>query len=317
MAAHAGLKVELHVIRTTGDRITDRPLHEFGGKGLFTKELEQALLANEVDFAVHSYKDVPVTQPLVDQQNLIVAAVPAREDWRDAAVMRDPDKGLLPDQAVVGTSSLRRKSQILSLKPDVRIEPPTGFVQPVIDGETTSYFEWVGAGSVDVVSTAGAMHQVSERDDKVQLIEFGFDLENLYIKVSGGASMHEVLAGGLTLSLNFLSPADARVLIQSVDSDRYTVQVATRAGHHAGAGPGAGFGAGAGELRPCRGAEVAVRRLVELKLPFTCLGLRPGAPVSFLVALNRGTTEVEHYPRLRPIEFAVPDVEFAASHWTA
>src|SRR5687767_7922804 len=67
-------------------------------------------------------------------------------------------------------------TNITTQPPDVRIDPPTGFVQPVIDGEATSYFEWVGAGSVDIVSTAGAMHQVSERDDRVEIIEFGFDL---------------------------------------------------------------------------------------------------------------------------------------------
>lgn len=197
-------------------------------------------------------------------------------------------------------------SNITTQPPDVRIEPPTGFVHPVIDGEATSYFEWVGAGSVDIVSTAGAMHQVSERDDKVQLIEFGFDLENLYLKVSGGVPMDEILAGGLSLSVNFLSPADAQVLLQPFDGERYAAHLVVRSS-----------GRQAAERRPCHGAEVAVRKVVELKLPFNCLSLGGGAPVSFLVALNRGAAEVEHYPRLRPIEFAVPSLEFAASHWTA
>ena len=75
-----GLVIETRIIKTTGDRITDRPLHEAGGKGLFVKELEEALLAGEVDFAVHSCKDVPVTMPLVDQSDLIIAAVPLRHD---------------------------------------------------------------------------------------------------------------------------------------------------------------------------------------------------------------------------------------------
>src|SRR5689334_9378426 len=77
---HPGLRVELVICKTTGDRIQDKPLHAAGGKGLFTKELEEALLAGTVDFAVHSFKDVPVTMPLVDQSNLIIAAVPKRED---------------------------------------------------------------------------------------------------------------------------------------------------------------------------------------------------------------------------------------------
>ena len=88
--AHAGtgLRVELRIFKTTGDQVADRPLHEIGGKGLFTKELEQALLAGEIDFAVHSFKDVPVTMPLVDQTDLVIAAVPTREDPRD--VLRSP-----------------------------------------------------------------------------------------------------------------------------------------------------------------------------------------------------------------------------------
>src|SRR5438874_12333451 len=76
---HPGLRVELVIIKTTGDRIQDKPLADMGGKGLFTKELEQALLDEQIDLAVHSYKDVPVTMPLVDQSDLIVAAVPKRE----------------------------------------------------------------------------------------------------------------------------------------------------------------------------------------------------------------------------------------------
>src|SRR5215218_3677876 len=69
-----GVSVEIVPVVTSGDMIQDRPLHEFGGKGLFTKELEQALLRGEVDFAVHSFKDVPVTMPLVDTTELVITA---------------------------------------------------------------------------------------------------------------------------------------------------------------------------------------------------------------------------------------------------
>src|SRR3954453_21755662 len=72
---HPGLQVELVLIKTTGDQITDRPLHDAGGKGLFTKEIEKALLSAQVALAVHSYKDVPVTMPLVDQSDLVIAGV--------------------------------------------------------------------------------------------------------------------------------------------------------------------------------------------------------------------------------------------------
>lgn len=121
-ATHAAVAVELVIIKTTGDQVQDRPLHEIGGKGLFTKELEQALLREEVDFAVHSYKDVPVTQPLVPQAELVVSAVPRREDPRDVLVTEAADTvASLPQGAKVGTSSLRRQCQLLAVRPDLQI----------------------------------------------------------------------------------------------------------------------------------------------------------------------------------------------------
>jgi hydroxymethylbilane synthase len=121
--AHPHLKVELLLIKTTGDQITDRPLHDAGGKGLFTREIELALLNDEIDFAVHSYKDVPVTMPLVDPSDLIMAATPEREDPRDVLISPHA-KSIqdLPPNARVGTGSLRRQSQLLALRPDLRVE---------------------------------------------------------------------------------------------------------------------------------------------------------------------------------------------------
>lgn len=112
------LQIETTVIQTTGDRVTDRPLHEIGGKGVFVKEIEVALLDGKIDLAVHSYKDVPVTMPLVDESNLIIAATPKREDPRDVAVMRDPKHGVLPAGARIGTCSLRRRCQVMLAAPD-------------------------------------------------------------------------------------------------------------------------------------------------------------------------------------------------------
>jgi hydroxymethylbilane synthase len=122
-----GLQVALTIISTTGDVISERPLHEFGGKGLFTKEIEQALLDGTIDFAVHSFKDVPVTMPLVEQSNLIIAAVPKREDPRDVLVCEKAQSlADLPSGARVGTGSLRRRCQILSARPDLAVEPIRG-----------------------------------------------------------------------------------------------------------------------------------------------------------------------------------------------
>lgn len=124
---HKGLAVELIIVKTTGDQVQDRPLHEIGGKGLFTKELELALLAGEVDLAVHSFKDVPVTEPLVDQADLVVAAVPEREDPRDVLCSQVATTiAGLPQGAKVGTGSLRRRAQLLALRPDLLVEDLRG-----------------------------------------------------------------------------------------------------------------------------------------------------------------------------------------------
>jgi hydroxymethylbilane synthase len=120
---HPSLSVQLVICKTTGDRVQDRPLHDIGGKGLFTKELENALLSNEIDFAVHSFKDVPVTMPLVDQSDLVIAAVPRRADPRDVLVSRVARSiQRLPVGSTVGTGSLRRRCQILAARPDLRVE---------------------------------------------------------------------------------------------------------------------------------------------------------------------------------------------------
>jgi hydroxymethylbilane synthase len=125
----AGVRVEVVPVVTSGDVIGDRPLHEFGGKGLFTKELEVALLRGEVDFAVHSFKDVPVTMPLVETSELVIAATPTREDPRDVLVTLE-GCGLmeLKPGARVGTGSLRRAVHVLELGPVLRVEGIRGNV---------------------------------------------------------------------------------------------------------------------------------------------------------------------------------------------
>lgn len=118
--------IEIVVIRTTGDRVTDRPLAEIGGKGLFIKELEEALQDRRIDLAVHSLKDVPALLPA----GFALAAHLPREDARDALISRQRVSSLaaLPQGASVGTSSPRRHAQLLNLRPDLRIMPLRGNV---------------------------------------------------------------------------------------------------------------------------------------------------------------------------------------------
>src|SRR4051794_24999783 len=110
--------IEIVTIRTSGDRIQDRPLSEAGGKGLFTKEIEEALLAGSIDLAVHSAKDMPTVLP----DGLAIVAVLPREDARDAFISRiAKSMADLPASAVVGTASLRRQALVKRARPDVQV----------------------------------------------------------------------------------------------------------------------------------------------------------------------------------------------------
>ena len=112
-------------ITTSGDRILDRPLMEVGGKGLFTKEIEEALLCGRIDCAIHSLKDMPALSP----PGLVIAAIPQREDPRDAFLSVKFDSlDALPRGARLGTASLRRQAQALHRRPDLQITPLRGNV---------------------------------------------------------------------------------------------------------------------------------------------------------------------------------------------
>jgi hydroxymethylbilane synthase len=114
------------VISTTGDRIIDRPLKEIGGKGLFTREIEQAMLDGSIDIAVHSMKDMPVAQP----EGLLLDTYLPREDVRDAFIsMNTKTLADLPVGAVVGTSSLRRQAQLKLKRPDLNVVEFRGNLQ--------------------------------------------------------------------------------------------------------------------------------------------------------------------------------------------
>ena len=109
--------IEIVAIKTTGDVIQDRPLSEAGGKGLFVKEIEEALLQGRIDAAVHSMKDMPIAQP----PGLAIAAFLPREDARDVLIADLPRIDDLPQGAIVGTSALRRKALLLHRRPDLQI----------------------------------------------------------------------------------------------------------------------------------------------------------------------------------------------------
>lgn len=123
LQALTGERVELVIIKTKGDAIRDRPLSQVGGKGVFTKEIEDAMLAHEVDLAVHSMKDMPTEDP----PGLVIAGVPERADPHDALV--GSTLAALPAGAVVGTGSARRAMQVQAARPDVEVRGIRGNVE--------------------------------------------------------------------------------------------------------------------------------------------------------------------------------------------
>jgi hydroxymethylbilane synthase len=146
IAAHGALDVEIRVIRTTGDRILDVPLARIGDRGLFTKEIDEAVLDGRADLAVHSLKDVPTTIP----SGLTIAAISRREDPRDVLIGRQRDETLasLPGASRVGTSSLRRRAQLARLRPDLQVVD--------LRGNLNTRLEKLDAGEYDAIILAAA-----------------------------------------------------------------------------------------------------------------------------------------------------------------
>ena len=151
-----GVPVELKVISTKGDRIIDKPLAEIGGKGLFTVELEAELFSKDIDFAVHSLKDLPTEQP----EGLCLGAIPKREDPRDALVGQ-----ITEDDLVIGTGSLRRQSQLRQLYPKA--------VMKGIRGNVDTRIAKMEAGEVDCVVLAMAgLNRLSIKRDDIRPLSF-------------------------------------------------------------------------------------------------------------------------------------------------
>lgn len=168
-----GLRVELSPLTTTGDRMPDRPLPQIGGKGLFTKELEEALLGGRAHFAVHSLKDLPTEL----SPGLVLAAVPVREDPRDALISRDGKPfAQLPHGVRIGTSSVRRAAQLLRLRPDARVVP--------LRGNLDTRLRKLRAGSFDALVVAAAgLRRMGWQD---QITEY-FPESVLYPAIGQGA----------------------------------------------------------------------------------------------------------------------------------
>lgn len=202
---HAGLQIELRVIRTTGDRVVDRALSKIGDTGLFVREIENALLDRTADLAVHSCKDLESTTP----DGLTLAAFPAREDPRDVLISRH---GLrldqLPPGARVGTSSLRRRCQILHLRPDTE----------VIDlrGNVDTRLKKARSGDYDAIVLAAAGLKRLKLD---HVVTQTFDPDELLPMVGQGALAIECRADDQAV-LELLAPLNDAATESAVLAER-------------------------------------------------------------------------------------------------
>jgi alpha-amylase/alpha-mannosidase (GH57 family) len=208
--------------------------------------------------------------------------------------------------------------------------PPTGLLAPVLDGEETSYFEWLGAGLLEVRDVAGAMHQTERRGSLLGAIHFGFDRERLFVRLDARQRAAELIANGYCFCLKFLDPDGVRVLIRQ-RGGQAAATVMTRAAGGAWQEqrePEARVVAGAiVELAvPLRGLFAAATALSAAPassstplMPLTPLTPAPGgSPLAFFIeVLDPQGREVERHPLQRPIESERPDERFEALNWTA
>jgi alpha-amylase/alpha-mannosidase (GH57 family) len=184
---------------------------------------------------------------------------------------------------------------------------PTALVAPTLDGEETSYFEWLGAGRYESRYVAGAMHQTAGRAAGVTAVHFGFNETHLFVRIDTEQPMVDVLATGRELSLKFLTPPGVRYSVRQAFGrliggwwlrrpDGAQARWVER-------GPG--------------GATLAAGTILEVRLPLTDLDVAPGGTVSFVVAVFEGDVETERHPAHRPITLTAPTATFAAEHWRA
>jgi len=156
-----GYETDIIKIKTTGDKILDSPLAKIGSKGLFVKEIEIAMLENRIDIAVHSAKDVPTEQP----EGLVIAAFLKREDPRDALISRDGKLLVdLPEGTVIGTSSLRRRAQLLHYRPDLKLVD--------VRGNVDTRLKKISQGQFDAIILARAgLKRMGHENDITEVID--------------------------------------------------------------------------------------------------------------------------------------------------
>jgi alpha-amylase/alpha-mannosidase (GH57 family) len=185
--------------------------------------------------------------------------------------------------------------------------PPTALLAPTLDGDETSYFEWLGAGAFEVREVHGAMHQTTRRSSILTLVQFGFGRarDRLYVRLDSERRLGELLADGYTFSLKFLDPGGVRFAVG--------MTMGQVVGSFLDRTP---KGDGWTDRGP-DGASIAAGNILEIALPLAALGGSPERLAFFVIVLGPDRSEVESHPAHHPIEAAVPDSLFEARHWTA
>lgn len=207
LEARLDISVELVVVRTTGDDRQDRPLPEIGGKGLFTRELDRALLAGDLDLAVHSLKDLPTDQP----DGLVVAAIPEREDARDVLIGpegSDTSLRSLPEGARVGTSSLRRQALARAFRSDLDLES--------IRGNLDTRIGKVDRGGFDAIVVAAAgVNRLGLEDRVGEWLE-----QTAWLPAPGQGALALVTRGDDDRTRRILAPLDHGPTRAAVEAER-------------------------------------------------------------------------------------------------
>ena len=167
---HTDIEVNIRVIATSGDKIQDVPLAKIGGKGLFVKEIEEALLSKEIDIAVHSMKDVPMKIPA----ELEISVITERENPLDALISKNGEKlADLPQGATIGTSSLRRSSQLLKYREDFKIHPLRGNVDTRLRKLDEGYYDAILLACAGLNRLGWANRITEEIDHKILIPAMG------------------------------------------------------------------------------------------------------------------------------------------------
>lgn len=209
--------VVVEAIRTSGDRIADRPLRDVGGKSLFTKEIEAAMVEGRVQLAVHSLKDVETIMP----DGLMLAAVPVREDPRDALIAEEGmTLDTLPKGAIFGTSSLRRQSQVLARRPDIKVQ--------LLRGNVGTRIQKVRAGEIkaSALAIAGlkrlgrAQDAAGIIDPEIMLPAVGQGMLGLQTRQDDTRVLELLL--GLNDPDSYAAAIAERAMLEAVGGDCYT-----------------------------------------------------------------------------------------------